>query len=111
MPPVVEGDDPFRVLQGTSMAAPHVAGVAAMILSTNPTLTSADVEGILKETSVNDVLIDIPADSPNRLLQIPLPEGSWLRSGFLAHLKHSSISGTSVGVDRKESTPGFERLT
>ncbi|HEX8437404.1 S8 family serine peptidase [Archangium sp.] len=36
---------------GTSMAAPHVAGVVALMLAVNPDLTSGQVEAILKETA------------------------------------------------------------
>jgi serine protease AprX len=37
---------------GTSGAAPQVAGLAALILSKNPSLTAAQVQGIIKKTCV-----------------------------------------------------------
>jgi len=39
----------YAVLQGTSMAAPHVAGVAALVWAYNPRYTSADVRAALIE--------------------------------------------------------------
>jgi len=43
--------DTYDILTGTSMATPHVAGVAALVLNTNPTLTPAQVEYILTTTA------------------------------------------------------------
>ncbi|HEV2059941.1 MAG TPA: S8 family serine peptidase, partial [Solirubrobacteraceae bacterium] len=45
------GDARFAYLQGTSMAAPIVAGVAAMARRLNPDATVADVIRVLKETA------------------------------------------------------------
>jgi serine protease AprX len=45
-------DGYFRA-SGTSMSSPFVAGVAALMLQANPTLTPADVKTILKETAVH----------------------------------------------------------
>lgn len=53
-------DDTYASLDGTSMASPHVAGVAALVLSRNSALTSAQVGDILRDTA--KPLRDVPAD-------------------------------------------------
>ncbi len=45
------GADNYAYSAGTSMAAPHVAGVAALMFSVNPNLTPDEVETILKDTA------------------------------------------------------------
>lgn len=47
--PVVQGS--YGFLQGTSMAAPHVTGVVALLLSRNPNLSPPQVKAILKQTA------------------------------------------------------------
>ena len=44
-------DNQYRLLTGTSMAAPHVAGVAALMLSKRPALTHEEVRQILINTA------------------------------------------------------------
>lgn len=45
------GTDSYAFYQGTSMATPHVAGVAALLYSVKPDITPDEVEQILTSTS------------------------------------------------------------
>jgi|WetSurMetagenome_2_1015567.scaffolds.fasta_scaffold45948_2 serine protease len=53
---------------GTSVAAPHVAGAAALFLAGNPTATPAQVTSALLSQATPDALAALPAGSPNRML-------------------------------------------
>ncbi|MEV7447058.1 S8 family peptidase [Streptomyces sp. NPDC091204] len=56
---------------GTSMAAPHVAGVAALVLARGTARTPAQVSEALLRDAVPDRITALPADTPNRLLHVP----------------------------------------
>lgn len=62
------GDEATAMLSGTSMAAPHAAGVAAQYLQLHPRATVAQVRAALVQIASTDVLSGIGTDSPNRLL-------------------------------------------
>lgn len=49
---------------GTSSATPLVAGVAALIISANPTLTSVEVVSVLKRTASKDLNMDAYSRTP-----------------------------------------------
>ncbi|MFJ9808978.1 S8 family serine peptidase [Streptomyces sp. NPDC101158] len=61
-------DTASRVLTGTSMAAPHVAGAAALFLSTHPSATPAEVHSALIGAATTGKVRDRGRDTPDRLL-------------------------------------------
>jgi len=60
-------DTDAAFLSGTSMASPHVAGVAALYLQNNPGAAPATVNAAIVNNATTNVVFD-PMGSPNRLL-------------------------------------------
>ena len=55
-------------ISGTSMASPHVAGAAAIVLGQSPSSTPAQVASTLVNASTTGVVTSAGTGSPNRLL-------------------------------------------
>ena len=64
----IGGDLMFAYASGTSMASPHVAGVAALYLQTHRSATPAAVRSALVGASTVGVVSNPGQESPNRLL-------------------------------------------
>lgn len=57
-----------NTISGTSMASPHVAGAAALVLSRNQNFTPAQVRDNLVTNATANVVTNPGSNSPNRLL-------------------------------------------
>jgi subtilisin family serine protease len=68
-------DTATATLSGTSMATPHVSGVAALFLSQNPNSTPAQVKAALVNGATPNKVTD-PKGTPNKLLYTPLTGGT-----------------------------------
>ena len=76
-------DTATNTISGTSMAAPHVAGAAAVVLAANPQLTSQQVRDRLVADATSNKVGNPGTGSPNRLLfrTAAMADGAWSGTG------------------------------
>jgi subtilisin family serine protease len=93
------------VMSGTSMAAPHVAGVAALAWGEDFSRTARAVEARIGSDSVVGVVSD-PAGSPNQLANVE--PGAAAAGGTFTSLPTPVISGTpQVGAQLSATTAAW----
>lgn len=64
-----------KLLSGTSMAAPHVAGAVAIELDQAPSLNAAQVTDVVIAQATPGTLTQVSAGTPNLLLYVPADGG------------------------------------
>ncbi len=84
-------ENEYKSIGGTSMAAPGVAGIAALIMSQYPKLTAAQVKKIIMQSGLpinRDVVVDQQKDA------MPFSQGS--KSGKIANAYNALILADKV---------------
>jgi subtilisin family serine protease len=104
-----------NTISGTSMAAPHVAGAAALLVEENPTWTVAQVRAALTDNATPNVISNVGSGSPNLLLYTltagggggtpPPPPGG--QTVFSANFD----AGTATGWNKSSSSADLWRLS
>jgi subtilisin family serine protease len=109
-------------MSGTSMASPHVAGVAALYLANNPSATPTQVRNALVDNATSGKVTDAGSGSPNKLLYSifgggenpPPPDDTYSVSGTVTNSAGAGISGVTVSngtVSATTNSSGAYTLT
>jgi aqualysin 1 len=107
-------DTAITTKSGTSMASPHVAGIAAMVISGNPTFTPAQINGMIMSSATSGVISDA-ANSPNRLAFssfsfAPPPDPTKIMALIAPFLLERDLPTVTVkATDARASEPGKDR--
>ncbi|MBX3714272.1 MAG: S8 family serine peptidase, partial [Lysobacter sp.] len=109
-------------MSGTSMAAPHVAGAAALYLAGNPSASPAQVRNALVDNATSGKVTNPGSGSPNKLLYSlfgggenpPPPDDTYSVSGTITTSAGTGISGVTVSngtVSATTNSSGAYMLT
>jgi hypothetical protein len=81
-----------HLIQGTSMATPHIAGVAALLLGAKPTLTASEVKSYLTSTARSDAFTG------------SVPNSTWGYGKIDAYQAVAKAVGVTAGSTRANLT-------
>jgi subtilisin family serine protease len=102
----IASDTAATTMSGTSMAAPHVAGVAALYLETNPTASPSEVAAEMFKAATPMQVLNAGPGSPNLLLFSAFSSGSGESSSCAGTTYTGFLSGTGA-ASYHSSANGF----
>ncbi|WP_051367059.1 S8 family peptidase [Hamadaea tsunoensis] len=108
----IAGTSASTVLSGTSMASPHVAGAAALVLADNPAFTPAQVSAKVLGNATPSLVVGRGSGSPDVLLYTgttPTPPPAADDFDIQAGLVVTSPGGTGTTAVRLPITAGAAR--
>lgn len=82
-----------NILSGTSMATPHVTGIAALALQANPLASPTSVTQFILDNATTNVLTSVGTGSPNKLTYSLAPGAPGTTTTAIVAVK--SLSGVS----------------
>ena len=100
----------FGYKSGTSMAAPHAAGVAAMIWSLHPTWTSTEVSAEVVASGTANKVMNPGPQSHNKLLSVDLTNRETVPSAPTQVEATSSANGVTINWE-KPNNSGSSQIT
>jgi subtilisin family serine protease len=98
-------------MSGTSMAAPHVTGAAALVLSIRPNLTCEQVKQIIMRTARRDGFTSDAPDTTwgNGRLDVTAAVEQ-ARTARFPRIEHARVDGTSLAWNTEPATSGGVRF-
>lgn len=98
----------YTTLSGTSMAAPHLSGIVALMLEANPQLGWSDVKRILQKTATNlpgDEAWETGAGYANAHAAVAMAKGLRTDYGSTVNIYRNFNSTPNISVLRDETHP------
>ncbi|MEQ1764131.1 MAG: S8 family serine peptidase [Pyrinomonadaceae bacterium] len=100
------GDDTsYRVMNGTSMSSPHVAGVAALYLAVNPNASPATVSQNIVNSATTGAILNLDSVSPNKMVYSwfggtpPPPQAATVKISKRANRRTEGVSNASFAFN------------